>query len=437
LSRNPLNVKLNAIIILLMTEYITDLHFHSKYSRAVSKSMDLEHIAEWSIKKGIDVVTTADFTHPAWFSEIKEKLKLQKNGLFRLKQAKNGAHFMLTTEISCIYKKHDKVRRVHYMIIAPDFAAVKKINTQLDLIGNLKSDGRPILGLDGEKLVEIVMGASTEAMVFPAHIWTPWFSMFGSKSGFDTVEECFGPMTKHIYAVETGLSSDPPMNWRLSQLDQYSIVSFSDAHSPAKLGREATIFELSELSYHNILKAIKQQGGKKNKIAYTVEFHPEEGRYHWDGHRNCKINIPPQQSKKYKNICPKCKKPLTIGVLNRAEELADRPENYQPDKRPSYKSLVPLQEIIAESMSRGVNTKGVQGEYESLIKQGKNEFNILLNLTVKELKKIALPKIVEGIKKMRQGDLIVEPGYDGEYGIVKIFNQQEARTKVNGQSSLF
>jgi len=420
-----------------MAEYITDLHFHSKYSRAVSRDMDLEHIADWATVKGIDVITAADFTHPAWFKELKEKLTLQENGLYKLKSDLGDAYFMLTTEISCVYKKNDKTRRIHLVLIAPDLKTVDTINTKLNLIGNLKSDGRPILGIDAKEIVKIVMNASPEAMVIPAHIWTPWFSMFGSESGFDTVEECFEEMTKHIYAIETGLSSDPPMNWRIAQLDRLAIISNSDAHSMAKIGREATVFELDQLNYKNIIKAIKQQGGHKNKIAYTIEFYPEEGRYHFDGHRNCKIRFNPTETKKEKGICPKCKKRLTVGVLHRVDKLADRPEGYKPKNRPPFKSLVPLNEIIAESLGRGVNTKGVSSEYDSIIKQGKNEFNILLHLSHPELEKITLPKIAAGIIKVREGNIIVEPGFDGEYGVVKIFTKEEQKKSADGQSSLF
>jgi len=419
-----------------MPEFIADLHIHSKYSRAVSKQMDLEHISEWAAIKGIDVVTAADFTHPAWFTELSTKLEQQNNGLYKLKGDTSGTHFMLTTEISCIYKRHDQTRRVHNVIIAPDLETVKKINQQLGAIGNLKSDGRPILGLDSEKLLEIIMKTSPEAMLIPAHIWTPWFSMFGSKSGFDTVEECFGKLSKHITAIETGLSSDPPMNWRLSQLDHMAIVSFSDAHSPANLGREATAFNLKSLSYHNVLEALQNKNQKENSIAYTIEFYPEEGRYHWDGHRACKVCLSPAETKKNKGICPKCKKKLTVGVSYRVQELADREEGYQPNNRPPYKSLVPLRVIIAEALGVGVNTKSVQREYEPLIKQGGSELNILTKLSLEKIKTITLPKIAIAIQKMRDGDMVIEPGYDGEYGIVKIFSKQEDATEASGQKKL-
>lgn len=413
-----------------MPQYITDLHFHSKYSRAVSKDMDLEHISQWAAIKGLDVITTADFTHPKWFAELKEKLVSQDNGLYRLSGSKEPTHFMLTTEISCIYSKGGHGRRIHVVVIMPDLDAVAKLNARLNLIGNIKSDGRPIIGLDVEELAKIILDTSDQAMIIPAHIWTPWFSMFGSESGFDTVEECFGTMTKHIYAIETGISSDPPMNWRLKQLDRMAIVSFSDAHSMNKMGRESTVLELEQLNYSGIIKALKQQGGPKNKIAYTVEFYPEEGRYHWDGHRNCKIRYSPAETKKHKGICPVCKKLLTIGVLNRVAKLADREENYKPADRPPYKSLVPLNEIIGEALDLGVSTKGVKQEYDSMIAQGKNEFNILLNLSLEEIKKITTPTITEAIKKVREGSIYILPGYDGEYGTVKVFEKKPGKPQA-------
>ncbi len=417
-------------------EYTADLHFHSKYSRAVSREMDLEHIAAVAKTKGLNLLTTADFTHPTWYAELKKKLALKPNGLYQLQRAEAGIHFMLTTEISCIYSQGGKTRRIHLVVIMPTLEAAEKFNRLLISEGaNVKSDGRPIVGMTAEHIVELSRTADGAAMVIPAHIWTPWFSMFGSMSGFDTVEECFGKQSKHIYAVETGLSSDPPMNWRLSQLDKYSIVSFSDAHSPDKLGREATVFELESLSYSNVMAALKQTN-KKNIIAYTVEFYPEEGRYHWDGHRNCKISLAPAETKKNKGICPKCKKPVTVGVLSRVEKLADRPENFKPSNRPPFRSLVPLREIIAESLDQGVHTKRVAAEYEALLQAGGTEFNILLTLSLDELKKMADPTIVEAVKRVREGKMSVAPGYDGEYGVVKVFSDAERKKYVVKQQQL-
>lgn len=417
-------------------QFITDLHFHSKYSRAVSRDMDLEHLSAVCAIKGTDIVTAADFTHPAWFAELKEKLTLQPNGLYQLKHQATKMHFMLTTEISCIYSQGGKTRRIHLVVIMPTLEAVNTFNDLLKREGaNLRSDGRPIIGLTAERVVELTQQASPDSTVIPAHIWTPWFSMFGSMSGFDSVEECFGKQTKHIYAIETGLSSDPPMNWRLSQLDRYSIVSFSDAHSLDKLGREATVFDLESLSYQNILAALKRSNAK-NKVAYTVEFYPEEGRYHFDGHAKCKVRLSPAETKKLKGICPKCKKPVTVGVLSRVEKLAERPEGYQPPNRPPFRSLVPLKEIIAESLDQGVNTKGVAAIYDPMVKNGGGEFNILLNLSLDELKKIADATVVEAIKRVREGNMSIEPGYDGEYGIVKVFSAAERKKLTVKQDKL-
>ena len=419
-----------------MPQYITDLHFHSKYSRAVSRQMDLEHISDWAGKKGLDLVTTADFTHPAWFKELKSKLKQQSNGFYQLANGKTPIHFALTTEISCIYRKHDATRRIHVVIIMPNLAAAEKFNAKLNAIGNRKADGRPILGLDVKELLKIALDASDQAMLIPAHIWTPWFSLFGSESGFDKIEECFEEMTPHIFTVETGISSDPPMNWRIKQLDKLAIVSFSDAHSMEKMGREATVFALEKLSYSNLTQALKQKGGSKNKIASTIEFYPEEGRYHWDGHRNCKQRLSPTQTIKLKGICPVCKKSLTVGVCSRVEKLAGRPGGYQDKTRPPFRSLVPLREIIAEVLDQGVNTKGVQTIYHEMLAGGKSELNILLNLSLAEIIKISNATVASAVEKVRQGKIDIEPGYDGEYGIVKVFSGAERKKFIKQQERL-
>lgn len=419
-------------------QYITDLHFHSKYSRAVSKDMELENFAEWAQKKGIQVVAACDFTHPEWFAEIKRKLKPQKNGLLKLKDSKAETYFLLSSEISCIYSKNNRTYRIHILIWMPTLEAVEKFNAQLGWVGNLKSDGRPIVGLDAKELAKIAFDVSDQAAVIPAHAWTPWFSLFGSESGFDSIKDCFEEYTDKIYAIETGLSSDPPMNWRLSQLDKKSIVSFSDAHSLPNIGREATVFELEELSYKNILRAIKQPIDSKNKIAYTIEFYPEEGKYHWDGHRKCNIRFSPKETIDKNGICPNCKKRVTVGVMSRVEKLTDKKElRDSPSGRPPYKSLVPLQEIIAESLGQNKGTKAVNQEYEQLVKDGKNEFNALMNVPEEELKKITLPKIAEGIMKVRSGDIIIEAGYDGVFGTVKVWPDEDKTTEVSGQKSLF
>ncbi|MCX6718179.1 MAG: endonuclease Q family protein [Candidatus Staskawiczbacteria bacterium] len=406
-------------------KFVADFHIHSKYSRATSPLMDLENLDRWGAIKGINVLGTGDFTHPKWFEEIKQKLEPAEPGLFMLAQSDSGIRFILTAEISCIYSKGGKVRKVHIIVFAPSISAVEKINEKLNKIGNLHSDGRPILGLDAKELAKIVLSADENCLVVPAHAWTPWFSVFGSKSGFDTLEECFEEYTKHIYAIETGLSSDPAMNWRLSQLDKITLISNSDAHSLPKLGREANVFD-TELSYMGVFDAIKTKDN--SKFLSTIEFFPEEGKYHYDGHRLCNLSLKPEQSKKYNNICPICKKPLVIGVLNRVAELADRPEGFAPKNAIPFKSLIPLNEIIAESIGSPVASKKVVEHYNNLIKNLGNEFKILLESTEKEIKEKSLPEIAEGVIKMREGKVLIEPGYDGVYGKIKIFSGQNQNT---------
>ena len=415
-------------------QFIADFHIHSKYSRATARDMDLEALDKWGKIKGIKVLGTGDFTHPEWLKNLKEKLSLAEPGLFKLRKDDTGTRFILTSEISCIYSKNNKVRKIHIIVFAPSFEAVDNINARLGLIGNLKSDGRPILGLDAKELAKIVLGASKDCLVAPAHIWTPWFSIFGSKSGFDSVEECFEDYSKYIYAGETGLSSDPAMNWRLSALDKIAMISNSDAHSPSKIGREANVFDLPFLSYDSIIAAIKTKDPRN--FLYTIEFFPEEGKYHYDGHRVCGISLSPEKSKKYNNICPTCGKPLTIGVMNRVAELADRPVGFKPQGAIPFKSLVPLVEIIAESLGVGVVAKQVAAEYKKIIKSFGSEFKILLDATKSELASATLPEIAEGIIRVREGRVFIEPGYDGVYGKVRIFSQGEQK-KISKQKTLF
>ena len=417
-------------------KFVADFHIHSKYSRAVSPLMNLENLDMWARIKGIKVLGTGDFTHPKWFEEIKNELEPAEPGLFKLKSSDSGTRFILTSEISCIYKKTGKVRKIHIIVFAPSTETVEKINDKLKQIGNLHSDGRPILGLDAKELAKIVLEADENCLIVPAHAWTPWFSVFGSKSGFDSLEECFEEYTKYIYAIETGLSSDPAMNWRLSQLDKINLISNSDAHSLPKIGREANVFD-TELSYKGIADALKNKD--KTKFLYTVEFFPEEGKYHYDGHRLCNLSLTPQQSKKCKNICPKCGKPLVIGVLNRVEELADRPEGFVPENAIPFKSLIPLNEIIAESLGVSVLSKNVLKYYNDLIKNLGSEFKILLDSTEKEIEKWSLPEIASGVVKMREGKVSIEPGYDGVYGKIKIFSGENKLKdkKSKKQESLF
>lgn len=414
-------------------KFIADFHIHSKYSRATSPKMDLECLDKTAVQKGIDIVGTGDFTHPAWFDNLKEKLISAEQGLFKLKKDSSGTRFILTAEISCIYSKLGKVRKVHMLLFAPDLKTVEKINTRLDKIGNLKADGRPILGLDAKELAKIALDANKDCMVIPCHMWTPWFAVFGSKSGFDSLEECFDDYTKYIYAGETGLSSDPAMNWRLSILDNITLISCSDAHSPAKLGREACVFD-TDISYSAIMEAIKQKDPKK--FLYTIEFFPEEGKYHYDGHRACDVSLKPSQTKKYNGICPVCRKPLVVGVLSRVDELADRASGIKPKNAIPFKSLIPLQEIIAEVFSMGVNTKRVQGSYQELIKQFGSEFGILLDVPISQLKSAGFSTFAEAISRVRNGKVKISPGFDGEYGKIEIFSEVEKKDFA-GQKILF
>ena len=414
-------------------KFIADFHLHSKYSRATSRDMDLESLDKWAKIKGIKVLGTGDFTHPEWFENLKTKLEPVEPGTFKLKNSDSETRFILTTEISCIYSKGGRVRKIHIIIFAPSFEVVENINVQLSWIGNLKSDGRPILGLDAKELAKIVLGASPDCLVIPAHAWTPWFAIFGSKSGFNSIEECFEDYSKYIYALETGLSSDPAMNWRLSSLDNVALISNSDSHSPKKIGREANVFD-TEINYKEIVEAIKTKNPQK--FLYTIEFYPEEGKYHFDGHRNCGIKLSPRETKKYNGICPVCGKPLTIGVLNRVEELADREEGFRPANSIPFKSLVPLEEIVADALNHNTGTKEVEKEYQKLIEKLGSEFNILLDAPRETLEGATLPEIAEGIMRVREGKVFKEAGYDGVYGKIKVFSQAEEKSPSK-QNTLF
>jgi len=414
-------------------KFIADFHLHSKYSRATSSHMDLENLDKWAKIKGIKVLGTGDFTHPDWFKNLKEKLEPAEAGLFKLKDADSQTRFILTSEISCIYSKKNRVRKIHIIIFAPSFETVEKINTHLGWIGNLKADGRPILGLDAKELAKIVLNISEDCLIVPAHAWTPWYSLFGSRSGFDSIEECFEEYSKYIYAIETGLSSSPDMNWRLSALDKITLISNSDSHSPAHLGREANVFD-TEISYPAIIEAIKTKNPLK--FLYTIEFFPEEGKYHYDGHRMCGISLAPAESKKYNNICPNCGRPLTIGVLNRVDSLADRPEGFKPENAIPFKSLVPLEEIIADAIGQGSGTIEVDKEYKNLSEKFGNEFSVLIDVPRQELEAVTLPEIAEGIIRVREGKVFIEPGYDGIYGKIRIFQKGEQKI-LSRQGTLF
>lgn len=409
--------------------YYTDLHIHSKYSRATSKSLNLEELAIWAKKKGLNLIGTGDFTHPAWFEEIKEKLVEADDGTFKLKpeierQINANVKFILTVEISTIYKKWDKTRKVHHVVFVPDLKTATNFREKLGAIGNIKSDGRPILGLDSRNLLETVLESGENSYIIPAHIWTPWFSVLGSKSGFDSIEDCYGDLSYHIFALETGLSSDPEMNWHVSKLDKFRLVSNSDAHSVSKLAREATVFDI-EPNYYSIMNALKTGEGYTG----TVEFFPEEGKYHEDGHRKCNICLTPEETKKYNGICPVCGKPLTIGVLSRVNDLSDRKNiTTLPKTAGKVFSLVPLQEIISEIKGVGPSSKSVTTEYEKLINQFGSELNILQNIPLEDLSK-ASPLLKEAISRLRQGKVIKQAGFDGEYGSIKLFDKNELSKK--------
>lgn len=413
-------------------KFIADLQIHSKYSRATSPRMVIEELAKWAKIKGLKVMGTGDFTHPIWFHELKTKLKPAEPGLFVWKDDpdKEPTRFMLTAETSHIYSKGGKLRRVHLLIWAPNFEAVEKINTRLGWAGKLESDGRPILGMDSRELVKIVMAADPKCLVIPAHAWTPWFSVFGSMSGFDSLEECFDELTPQIRAIETGLSSDPAMNWRLSQLDKVAIISNSDSHSLERIGREANVFD-TEFSYEGITDAIIAKDPAR--FLFTIEFFPEEGKYHYDGHRACGVRWSPEETKAHKGVCPKCGRQVTVGVLSRVEQLSDRPAGFKPAGAIPFRNLVPLDEIIAEAFGVESKTKKVRETYLKLAQQFGGELNLLLE---GDLSLVDDARIAEGIKRVREGRLTIEPGYDNEYGKIIIFGEGESAAAAP-QKSLF
>ncbi|MBW2406797.1 MAG: UvrD-helicase domain-containing protein, partial [Deltaproteobacteria bacterium] len=427
-------------------KFIADFHVHSRFSRATAKNLDLENLYISAQLKGVSVVGTGDFTHPGWFAEIKEKLRPAEPGLFRLKgdisklcdkkvpkSCRGEVRFMLVSEISNIYKKDNKTRKNHNLVFLSDLNQVEDFNSKLDKIGNIISDGRPILGLDAKDLLEILLETSDESFLIPAHIWTPWFSLFGSKSGFDSIEECFEDLTPFIFAVETGLSSDPAMNWRVSALDGLTLVSNSDAHSPLKLGREANLFN-TDMSFSAIKSAI--ESGDPEKFLGTLEFFPEEGKYHLDGHRNCDVRSWPNKTREQDGICPNCGKPMTLGVLYRVEELADRSEGTKPIKYHPYYHIIPLVEILSEVLKVGPNSKKVMENYRNLLEKLGPEFDILTMLKKDIIDTAGLPLLGEAITRVRQNKISLVPGYDGEFGTIKIFSKDE-RNKLKGQKPLF
>jgi len=464
-------------IALVDMDYVADLHLHSKYSRAVSPAMNLQNMALWAKKKGINILSTGDWTHPLWFREIKDQLEEASEGLFRLKPAINNEQstmnkdllFLLSVEISSIYSQGGRGHRIHNLVFSPSLETAEKINKELVKRGcNLGSDGRPIIGLSSIQLLELILSIDKNAILIPCHVWTPWFSLYGSSSGFDSIDEAFGDYAKYIYGVETGLSSDPFMNWQIPELKNRSILSFSDAHSLMKMGREATVFtsknemtndklqitnDNKKITYNNIVAAIKKDPEGKFKIGYTIEFYPEEGKYHYNGHRNCQVAQTPSETKEKGTICPVCHRPLTVGVMHRVEELAKGNDWFgsetvklnpngvkwildKTDNHPPFIKLVQLVQIIAESLSSTVSSLKVLNMYDDICNKFGSELELLLKIPVDEIKKEAGGKIAEGIEKVRKGDIVILPGFDGQYGIVKIWDDKkvtEKQTKLVSQ----
>jgi DNA helicase II / ATP-dependent DNA helicase PcrA len=427
-------------------DYAADLHIHSPHSRATSPDCSPAGLAAWARIKGIQVVATGDFTHPGWFQRLKDELTPAEAGLFRLRDeralpsplpgaapaASTPVRFMLSAEISCIYKRHGTVRKVHNLLYVPDFSSAERINRRLAGIGNIVSDGRPILGLDSRDLLEILLELAPEGFLVPAHIWTPWFSLFGSRSGFDHIEECFGDLTGHVFALETGLSSDPDMNRTISALDRFALISNSDCHSPSKLGREVNLFSTG-LDFFSLRDAIR--GNQRETFPGTVEFFPEEGKYHLDGHRSCGIRLTPSETRALPGMrCPVCGKPLTVGVQHRVEELADRDAPLYPSHAPQVFSLIPLPELLAELLGVGPTSKQVMEQYARAIALFGSEFALLLRTPVEEIGRAA-PLLAEAIRRMRQGRVIRQPGFDGQFGVIRLFGQQELNRPTGRRKS--
>ena len=428
-----------------MKHFRADLHVHSRFSRATSGRLNIRNLAAWSMIKGLSVMSTGDFTHPAWRDELRRDLVYDENsGLYRVREATpveeeipgfarpegiSDPLFLIQAEISSIYKKYDRTRKVHSLIVLPSLDDADQIAARLELIGNIHSDGRPILGLDCRDLLEIVLELCPRAIYVPAHIWTPHFSLFGAFSGFDTVEECFGDLSSQIHALETGLSSDPPMNWQVSALDRFQLISNSDAHSPAKLGREANLLDIP-LSYEGLYRALQQGEG----LAGTIEFFPEEGKYHYDGHRKCGICLSPLEAEAYEGLCPVCGRKLTTGVSHRIAQLSDRPDGFQRKDAKAYESLVPLPEVIGASIGRSAASVKVMREYHSMLERLGPEFEILRTIPLEEIRRQAGTLIAEGVFRLRQGRAERTPGFDGVYGKIFLF-QPEELVNPDGQMS--
>ncbi|NVN89187.1 MAG: DNA helicase UvrD [Desulfuromonadales bacterium] len=426
-------------------DYAADLHIHSPYSRATSAQSTLAGLAAWARIKGIQVVGSGDFTHPVWFSRLKEELEPAELGLFRLKDeralpsplpgispALSTVRFMLSAEISSIYKRHGKVRKIHNLLYVPDIESAERINGRLAGIGNIVSDGRPILGLDSRDLLEILLELAPEGFLVPAHIWTPWFSLFGSRSGFDRIEECFGDLTSHVFALETGLSSDPDMNRTVSALDRFALISNSDCHSPSKLGREVNLFSTG-LDFYSLRDAIKDN--QLDTFRGTVEFFPEEGKYHFDGHRLCNVCLSPHETRGLAGMrCPVCAKPLTIGVHHRVTDLSDRTAPAHKPNAPQVFSLIPLPELLGEILGVGPSSKEVLRQYAQVITRFGSEFDLLLRTPLDEIIRAA-PLLGEAIKRVRTGSVIRRPGYDGQFGVIRVFEEGECPSSGRGKTT--
>jgi len=411
---------------------IADLHIHSRYSRATSEKMNITEITRFARIKGLNLVGTGDFTHPKWLEEIKaELIEDSDTSLFKpTKDPTSPVHYMITGEVSTIFSFENVIRKIHHVILTPNIETAAQINERLSRYGNLASDGRPQLDMTAPQIVEEIMQVSKENVVIPAHAWTPWFSLFGAFSGFDSVEDCYQDTTRQIPALETGLSSDPPMNWRLSALDKYALVSNSDSHShwPWRIGREANVFELERLTYREIVDAIRQKDPKR--FRFTIETDPAYGKYHWTGHRNCKISLSPDEAIKLGNHCPVCRRRLTKGVEQRVEELADRPAGYRPEDRTGYMHLLPLSEIIATVLNVAYpSVQRVWEIYNALVARFGDEYTVLINAPKEEMYKLIEPRIAEAIVRVREEKVKVMPGYDGVYGQLVIFEEQEKAPK--------
>lgn len=402
---------------------VADLHIHSRYSRATSRDMQVETLARWARWKGVTLLGTGDFTHPTYLAELRAKLEPTGNGLFSLKRGPRDVHFVLTVEISNVYAQGGRQRRIHTLVFAPSFEVAARLNRVLGRHGKLASDGRPMLGSSARDLALMVLEVSPDCALVPAHAWTPWYSVFGASSGFDSLEECYGEAAGAIFAIETGLSSDPPMNWRWSALDRIALISNSDAHSPSRIAREANILD-TELSYPGVLDAIRSKD--PSRFLCTIEFFPQEGKYHWDGHRQCGVSWPPAETRRHGGRCAVCGRPVTVGVMHRVEALADRPEGFAPARAIPGRNLVPLTEIIAEALGLGPEAAAVENEWKRLIAAGGSELGILMDLTEEELARFTPPRILEGIRRMRAGRLSITPGFDGVYGKVTLFDESAA-----------